>query len=143
MGSYYNVLSAWIKTVIEKEYKGRPAGVWFVISVLSLWTLLKLSDIYFLIRGDTGIMTFISLLIIVPANLICLNGLLSYKKNLYDFTTYWLWLAYAVSVLLLPQYVHHDERWGTFLMMAVVMSPVLAAWFILKNRSIKILYNRE
>ena len=137
---FYHSFAGRIKSLCEKELLGRPAGIWFVISVLSLWTLSKSSDIYFLIRGEKGMMTLISLLVIVPANLVCLKGLFSYSRKIYNFTTYWLWVSYMVSVFLLPQYVHYDERWETFLFMAILMSPVLASWFIIKSAAVRKLY---
>jgi len=143
MNSFYHILSGRIKSLCEREFIGRPAGIWFVIFVLFFWTLSKFSDVYFLIHGQTGMMTLISLLVIVSANLLSLKCLLSYKKSLYEFTTYWLWVAYVVSVILMPQYMHHDGRWETFLTMAVVMSPVLVSWLILRSRAIKKFFESE
>lgn len=143
MHGFFHVLPVKIKFLCERKFLGRPAGVWFVIAVLGFWTVSKLSDVYFLIRSEAGINTLISFLMIVPLNLVCLKGLVTYSRSIYHFTTYWLWLAYMVAVLILPQYVHHDERWETFVMMALMMSPVIISWFILKIKSIKELYETE
>lgn len=140
MRGYLHRFSASIKSLCERKFLGRPAGIWFVIAVLGSWTMSKLCDVYLLVQGEAGINTLISLLMIVPVNLVCMKGLVTYSRSIYHFTTYWLWLAYMVAVCLLPQYVHHDERWETFLLMSFVMSPVIISWFILKSRSMKEFY---
>jgi len=81
--------------------------------------------------------------IIVPVNVVCITGLWKFNKKILNFTRYWFWVSYAVSVFLLPQYVHPDERWGTFFLMAAVMSPVLAGWYILKSSYIRILFKSD
>jgi hypothetical protein len=140
MLEFYHSSAGRIKSFCEKKLFGRPAGIWFVIAVLTLWTLLKSMDIYSVFFGQAGMVSLFSFLVIVPANIVCLKGLLSYNLKIYNFTLYWLWAAYMISVLLLPQYIHHDERWETFLAMAIIMSPVLISWFILKIESIRKLY---
>lgn len=130
------------KVLYGKEFIGKPAGLWVVIFILCSWSILKLSDIYFLIRGEIGIMTALSL-VIVPVNLICLKGIFTYNKRIFEFTGFWLWMTYVVSVFILPQYIHYDERPETFLLMAILMSPLLVGWLILKSSEIRKLYEKD
>ncbi len=128
---------------LRKDLHGKPFGLWFVIAVLLVWSLLKLTDIYYIVKGEARISVIISLIIIVPVNVVCITGLWKFNKKILNFTRYWFWVSYAVSVFLLPQYVHPDERWGTFFLMAAVMSPVLAGWYILKSSYIRILFKSD
>lgn len=117
----------------RKDFHGRPAGLWSVLALLALWTLLKGSDLFFIIKGEARLSTVISSIIIVPVNIICLTGLLRRNEKIYDFTGYWFWLAYMVSVFIFPQYTAPGERAVSMFMMAVIMLPLLAGWFILRD----------
>ena len=119
--------------IIGKSYHGKPGGIWFVILILLIWTLFKLSDIYYIIKGEARVSIIISFFIIVTINTISLVGLWKRNNRILSLTRFWFMTAYIVSVIILPQYTHPDERWGAVFMMGLIMLPVLIGWFILRS----------
>ncbi|MFH0975883.1 MAG: hypothetical protein V1874_08890 [Spirochaetota bacterium] len=148
-----NLLSKSMKNIInkidvflhDKRIFNRPLGLWVVLIILGMWSIAKAVDYIMFIFGAASIPEIIASTVIIPINLYCITGLWNYKRKAFEAVKYWLWLSYILAVFILPGYVSvfPEERGDARLLMAVIMSPVLIAWIILRFSSLKSMFKDD
>jgi hypothetical protein len=128
----------------SKHIFNRPLSLWVVLSVLCIWCIVKAADYFMFIFGVASIPVIISSTVIIPVNLYCITGLWNYKQKVFEFAKYWLWFSYLLAVFIFPEYVSifSEDRSNARLLMALIMSPVLAAWIILRFSSLKLMFGK-
>ena len=128
--------------VNDNRIFNKPLSLWAVLAVLGIWSIAKAGDYIMFVFGSAGIPEITASTVIIPVNLYCIAGLWNYNRKTFEVAKYWFWLSYILAVFIFPEYVSifADERGDTRFLIAIIMSPVLIAWIILRFSSLKSMF---